>query len=299
MATIDNPYPMVVIVGETAAGKSSLAMHIAQQYNGEIICADSWTVYKEMNIGTAKASPKDREKVSHHLLDIVSPDSDFTAVDFQQRANEAIRDISSRNKLPVMVGGNGLYVDSVLFDYTFLPPGENEERRYLNSLNLEQLHELAREKQIDMTGIDRHNKRRVVRAIEANGQKPGRSPMRKNTLVVGIKRSKQELRDRIEQRVEKMFAQGLPHEVKALINIYGWDVEAMKGIGYREFKGYFNNDISKNEVKRRIVRSTVRLAKKQRSWFKRNRQIEWVTSEAEALKEVHDFLQEHKERLII
>lgn len=295
METVNEP-PMVVVVGETASGKSNISMNIAQQYNGELICADSWTIYDEMNIGTAKPAPEDRKRVRHHLLDVVKPDEDFTAVDFQRLANEAIVDIIERGKLPIMVGGNGLYVDSVLFSYTFLPASSDEEREKLSSMTLEQLRDLAFEKGVDLTGIDRHNKRRVVRAIEAGGERPGHSPMRANTLIIGVKRSKQELRERIEARVEKMFAHGLPHEVKNLVDTYGWETEAMKGIGYREFHGFFEGGVSKNEVKRRIVRSTVRLAKKQRSWFKRNRQIRWVDSEEQALELVHEFLSEHKER---
>lgn len=283
--------PMIVIVGETASGKSSLSLTLAQQYDGEIICADSWTIYKDMNIGTAKPSPDERKEIPHHLLDLVKPNEPFTAVDFQRFAFKAIEDITKRGKLPIMVGGNGLYVDSVLFNYSFLKKGTDKQRQELNALSIEQLIAKAHEKSIDLTGIDTRNKRRIVRAIESNGQKPDRArSMRANTLVIGVSRRKQELRERIEQRVEKMFAQGLPHEVRALAEKYKWGEEAMKGIGYREFEPYFEGSISKNEVKRRIVRSTVHLAKRQRTWFKKNTSINWVSTPEEAQKIVQEFL---------
>jgi tRNA dimethylallyltransferase len=287
--------PMIVVVGETASGKSSLAMNIAQRFNGEIICADSWTIYKKMNIGTAKPSLAEREAVPHHMLNLVNPDEPFTVVDFKELAIKKIQQISLRDVLPVMVGGNGLYVDSVLFDYSFLPKGTTKERNRLNQHSLEELLNIAKEKNIDLAGIDIKNKRRLIRALETKGQKPDRSEsMRDNTLVVGIKRSKQEMRSRIEDRVDGMFAKGLIHEVNDLLDEYDWEDEAMKGIGYREFEPFINKDISKNELKRRIVRSTVNLAKRQRTWFKKNLQIKWSTSEDEAIKFVESFLKSNR-----
>jgi len=279
-----------VIVGQTASGKSSLSLQLAQQFDGEIINADAWNVYKDMNIGTAKPSVEERRRIPHHLLDLVAPDADFTAVDFQRQANRAINEVHSNDKLPFMVGGNGLYVDSVLYDYSFLPTGDKGQRERLVKKPIEELVEIAKDKQIDLRGIDTRNSRRIIRAIETDGQQPTRKPLRENTLILGVHRSRTHLRKRIEQRVETMFAQGLPHEVRDLVDRYGWDTEAMKGIGYREFKDYFDNTISKNELKRRIVRSTLKLAKKQRSWFKRNTKIVWVESTDEAVSVVNKFL---------
>src|ERR1022692_2160288 len=117
--------PLLVIVGETASGKTDLAIRLALEFNGEIICADSWTVRREVNIGTAKPTPKQQAMVAHHLLDVVGPDEDFTAAVFKRLANEAIDDIASRGKLPIMVGGTGLYVDGVIYDFGFLPAAED------------------------------------------------------------------------------------------------------------------------------------------------------------------------------
>ena len=282
---------LVVIVGQTASGKSSIAMQTAQQYDGEIISADSWTVYKGFDIGTAKPSRDDRAKVPHHMIDILEPQQDFTAVDFKQQTMVLIDEIHSRDKLPILVGGNGLYIDSVIYNYSFMPPGEPGQRERLNQKSLQELIELADERGISLQGIDTRNSRRIVRAIEADGQRPSKEPMRGNTLMIGIDRDRQELRQRMEDRIEAMFGMGLQFEVKALSDKYGWGIEAMKAIGYREFKSYFDNEISKNELKRQILRSTLRdLAKRQRAWFKKHPQIEWVQSAGEADQLVSDFL---------
>jgi len=283
--------PLIVIVGQTAAGKSSIAMQIAQQYDGEIISADSWTVYKGFNIGTAKPSPDDRKKVPHHMIDILDPEEDFTAVDFKQRTMQLIDKIHARGNLPILVGGNGLYIDSVIYNYSFMPPGDPGQRELLNKKSLAELLGLADERGISLKGIDKRNSRRVIRAIEAGGKRPTRDPMRENTIMIGIHRDRQKIRQRIEERIEAMFGMGLQFEVKALADKFGWDTEAMKAIGYREFKGYFNNEISKNELKRQILRSTLRdLAKRQRAWFKKHPQIKWVHSVDEAEQKIADFL---------
>lgn len=288
---MSNVGPLVVVVGQTAAGKSSVAMSIAQQYDGEIICADSWTLYRRFNIGTAKPSLADREKAPHHMLDILEPDEDFTAVDFKEQSMQLIDEIIDRGKLPIIVGGNGLYIDSVIYNYSFMPPGDPGQRERLNQKPLPELIALAEEKGVSLKGIDRRNSRRVIRAIEADGQKPTKEPLRDNTLMLGIKRSRQELRTRMEERIEAMFGMGLQFEVEKLAGEYGWDIEAMKAIGYREFKQYFEGEISKNELKKKILRSTLRdLAKRQRSWLKKHSEIEWVPSSDEANKKVGNFL---------
>src|SRR5688572_21256799 len=160
--------PLIVIAGPTASGKSALAMKVAKKYNGEIICADSRTVYKGMDIGTAKPSAVDRKEVPHHLLDIVQPNQPFTAADFKEQALAAIDDISGRGKLPIMVGGTGLYIDSVIFDYRFGDPADPDKRAQLQDMTLEQLQQMC-----VMEGIrlpeNTKNKRHLVRAVELGG----------------------------------------------------------------------------------------------------------------------------------
>jgi tRNA dimethylallyltransferase len=172
----------------------------------------------------------------------------------------------------------------VLYDFGFLP--NSDERKWLNSLELSELLDLAKTREIELAGIDIRNKRRVIRAIEAKGEKPTKRAIKKNTLVVGLRVPKDELRHRVEQRTEKMLQNGLKQEVKELAGHFGWDLEPMKGIGYREWRDYFDGDQTLEQTKLRIVSSTMNLAKRQRTWFKRHQNIRWFSSG----KAAHNFL---------
>ncbi len=283
--------PLVTIVGETASGKSGIAMEIARQFDGEVINADSWQIYTGMDVGTAKPSQKERKEIPHHLIDIVESDEEFTAAVYKRMALEVIDDITSRGKLPVMTGGTGLYIDGVLFDYSFAPQGDEGQREALRQKTIPELLELIDQRGIDRTGIDTRNKRRLMRLLETGGAKPERSELRPGTLVLGVTISRNKLRENIEKRTETMFRAGLKHEVRELADTYGWDVEAMKGIGYREFKPYFEGRQSLAETKRKITKNTLELAKKQRTWFKRNRDIRWVETPEEAVRAAGQFLE--------
>lgn len=291
MATrLDNP-SLVVIVGETASGKSELAVQLAERFNGEIIAADSWTVYKDFTIGTAKPDADTRSRVPHYLLDIADPEVGFNAADYKRLAIAAIAEIAGRHKLPILVGGTGLYVDSVLFDYTFLPPATPEIRSRLNEKSVEELLALVNQAGYGVEGIDVRNKRRLIRLIESKGLRPGRAQsMRLNTLVIGIPVEREELRARISARVDAMLTAGLADEVDALRQIYGWDVEPMKGIGYREFREYFEGSQSAAQTRERIITSSLNLAKRQRTWFKRNKSIHWLSKQDEAVDLITTFL---------
>lgn len=278
----DNP-PLVVIVGETASGKSALAFELAKRFDGEIINADSWAVYRDFNIGTAKPSTEERRAIPHHLLDVADPTVGFSAAVFQRLANEAIEDIVSRGKLPILVGGTGLYVDSVIFDYSFLPPSEPELRRQLNALSVPELLEYAGGLKLDTSSIDIRNKRRIIRLIENNGQLPTKGILRSSTVILGVSVQREVLQERVEARVNAMLAAGLEEEVRSLAQTYGWEVEPMKGIGYREWREYFAGSQTLEETKRRIIKSTMDLAKRQRTWFKRNKSIQWVTEQVNAV----------------
>lgn len=268
--------PLIVIVGETASGKSALALELAEKFGGELICADSWTVYKGFDIGTAKPSSEEQAAVPHHLLDVADPAVGFSAVEFKKLAVNTIRSIIKRGKLPIMVGGTGLYIDSVLFDYQFLPPSDPVLRQELNALSLAEVLARAEVLGLDTTGIDLRNKRRVIRLIENNGARPTKGPLRENTLVLGIKTDREHLRERITARVDAMLAAGLEAEVRALADKYGWEAEPMKGIGYVEWKEYFDGSQTLDETRARIIKATMDLAKRQRTWFKRNVGIQWL-----------------------
>lgn len=280
---------LITVVGETASGKSGIAMELARNFDGEIINADSWQVYKGMDIGTAKPPEEERKEIPHHLIDIVEPDEDFTAAVYKRKAVEVINEIASRGRLPIVVGGTGLYIDGVLFDYSFAAPGESGQREVLQQKTIPELLGMIQQKGLDMTGIDTRNKRRLIRLLETGGVKPEQSGLRPNALVLGISVPRSKLRENIEKRTETMFRAGLKHEARELAEKYGWEVEAMKGIGYREFKPYFEGEQSLAETKRKIIRSTLELAKKQRTWFKRNRHIQWVETAEEAKESAKNF----------
>jgi tRNA dimethylallyltransferase len=270
--------PLLVIVGETGSGKSALAIELAHRLQGEIICADSWTVRREVTIGTAKPSAHEQASITHHLLDIVGPCEDFTAAVFKDLANTTINEIATRGKLPILAGGTGLYVDSILYDYSFLPVGNRIERELLNALSIEQLLTQIDEKGFELGDIDVGNKRRLIRLLETAGATPSRRELRQNTLVVGISIEREMLRERIEARTDAMIAAGLEQETRALVDKYGWGCEALKGIGYSQWQDYFMGSSDLLETRRRIIKATMDLAKRQRTWFKRSNVIHWIST---------------------
>lgn len=275
--------PLIVVVGETASGKSALALDLAKKFGGEIICADSWTVYKGFDIGTAKPSKQERAIVPHHLLDVADPRDGFSAVIFQRLAQEAISAINKRGKVPILVGGTGLYIDSVIYDYGFLSAPPPELRKRLSGMSLEEILKLAKSKGFDTSGIDNRNKRRVIRLIENEGELPTRKPLRSNTLLLGIQTPRDTLTGRITDRVDSMLKAGLEFEVKKLAEEYGWNAEPMKGVGYKEWREYFEGSASLEEARQRIIKNTLDLAKRQRTWFKRNKSIHWIATPVKKL----------------
>jgi tRNA dimethylallyltransferase len=282
MAAAASRPELLVIAGPTASGKSALALKVAKEFNGEIISADSWTVYKGFDIGTSKSTITQQKAVKHYLIDVREAPDGFNAPMFKEMAESAIKNIRQRGKLPILTGGTGLYIDSILYDFGFLPSVSPEERELFNSLSLPELIEAAHLQNIDLTDIDVRNKRRVIRAIEAKGQKPIKKQLRSNALIVGLQPEPEELKRRIEARVDQMLAAGLEQEVKQLADRSGWDVEPMKGIGYQQWQDYFAGGQSIEETRQRIISATNGLAKRQRTWFKRNPDIKWCGSAEQA-----------------
>jgi tRNA dimethylallyltransferase len=286
--------PLLVIVGETASGKTDLAIELAERFDGEIICADSSTVHRHTDIGTAKPTPEQRAAVPHHLVDVVEPDGEFTAAVFKRLASEAIGDIAGRGKLPIMVGGTGLYVDGVIYNFDFLPAGDRKEREELSRLSIAKLLERIEHARLDLTGIDTRNKRRLIRLIETKGRRPNRQPLRPNTYIVGLKTDRAELERRIVARLDHMLDAGLEQEVRDLAERYGWEAEGLKGIGYAQWRGYFEGRQSLPETRAKIIKATFEYAKRQRTWFKRNKSIHWFQTPVntdEVVAAVTTFLQ--------
>lgn len=290
MAPRSNNPPLIVIVGETGSGKSELAMDLAKRFNGEIIAADSWTVYRGFDIGTAKPSRKERDEIPHHLLDVTDASRGYSAAVFKKRAMEIINEVAARGKLPLLVGGSGLYIDSVLYDYEFLPAPSPQLRQELNSFTLVELLKRAEDQGLITDTIDTRNKRRVMRLIENNGVQPQKHNLRPHTLMLGVAVPPEELQARIGARVQTMLRAGLEAEVRQLAGKYSWDMEPMKGIGYREFKPYIEGTQSLDETIDRIIQNTLALAKKQRTWFQRNKSIHWLDEQAKAVAYATTFL---------
>lgn len=268
---------LIAIVGPTASGKTALAIDIARRYNGEIICADSRTVYKEMNIGTAKPSLEEQASVPHWGLDLVSPNETFTAADFKKYADEKIVDIQRRGKLPLLVGGTGLYVDSVLYDFNFGPVADIAERDRLNALSVQELVDYCITNNVSLPK-NQLNNRHLIRAIElkdVSGISKSRLPS--ETYIVGIATKMNTLRTRIEARTEHMFANGVVDEATMLGKKYGWDVASMTGNIYPLIKKHLDIQLSIDDVKSNNVTTDYRLAKRQMTWLRRNPDIMWAT----------------------
>lgn len=281
---------IVVIVGATASGKSALAMRLAQKFNGEIICADSRTVYKGMDIGTAKPSAADRQLVRHHLLDIIEPSQTYSAAQFVRDAKLSIAAINSKGKLPIVVGGSGLYVDALVFDYKFGAPASQSVRQRLDRLSLADLQAEAKQIDISEQDIDFKNRRHLQRAVENGGVVKQARQLRPGTLVIGLQVDKQVLDKRIEERVESMIGSGFTKEAKDLGHKYGWSAPGLLSTSYRAFKDYCQGSLSVENAKSQFIKNDKALAKRQRTWFKRNKSIHWQSEQMQVDDLITTFL---------
>lgn len=267
--------PLVVIAGPTASGKTSLAIELAKQFSGEIICADSRTIYKGMDIGTAKPTKEEQARVPHWGLDLVEPNERFTVADFKQYADIKIEEVRSRGHIPFLVGGTGLYIDAVIFDYQFGPPADPDRRSVYESMSLDELHQYCKENNIMLPENDQ-NKRYVIRAIEQKSiNTKRRSEPIENTIIVGIATNREILRTRISDRAEQIFDDTVVDEATMLGKKYGWDGEAMTGNIYPLIHSYLENELSIEEMKEKFTTLDWRLAKRQLTWLRRNPYIHW------------------------
>ena len=267
--------PLVVVVGPTASGKTALAIKFAKEFAGEIICADSRTIYKGMNIGTAKPTKEEQGGIPHWGLDLVEPGERFTVADFKRYALKKLEEIRGRGHTPFIVGGSGLYVDAVIFDYEFGAPGDEERRTELQNMSLAELHEYCRKNNIPLPENEQ-NKRYVIRAIEQkNISTKRRAEPLVNTVIVGIATNREVLRNRIEKRAEQIFEDGVVEEAITLGKKYGWENEAMTGNIYPLVHSYLEGDMTLAEIEDKFTTLDWRLAKRQLTWLKRNSYIYW------------------------
>lgn len=294
MAAQNLERPLIVIVGPTASGKTSLAIELVEQYDGEIICADSRTIYRGMDIGTAKPTKLEQARIPHWGLDLVEPGERFTAADFKRYAVQKINEIRERGHVPFMVGGTGLYVDGVIFDFQFGTLANEVLRSKLEGLSIEELWQYCEKNNITIPE-NRHNKRYVIRAIERHGsdEKSNTQPIG-NCIIVGIATNRDKLRTRIEKRVEHLFEDGVVEEATKLGKMYGWESEAMTGNIYPLVRSYLESEISLDEVKDKITTLDRRLAKRQLTWFKRNPYIVWLSLEQARIYIAERLANEHK-----
>jgi len=267
--------PLVVIVGPTASGKTGLAIELARLFNGEIICADSRTVYEGMDIGAAKPDETEQAGIPHWGLDVAKPSERFTAGQFQVYAKDKIVEIRKRGKVPFLVGGTGLYVDSVIFDYKFPRPLDSIERARLEILSREDLYKYCIKHNIELPEDDK-NKRRLIRAIaDPNGSYDKIHTPIQDTIIVGIATERSTLEQRIEVRTEHMFKHGVVEEATKLGKKYGWDAEAMTSNVYRSIRPFLEGSSEIDVVKAEFIVRDRQLAKRQMTWFRRNPYIEW------------------------
>jgi len=282
--------PVIVICGPTASGKTALSVELAKAMDGEIISADSMQIYKYMDIGSAKPDEAEREGIPHHLMDIIEPCENFSVAEYQQMAHRAIYDVTSRGKLPIMVGGTGLYINSVINDVDFADDGGDEALRaelldFAKANGALALHEKLRE--LDAAAAEKihmNNVRRVIRAIEfikLNGKsfsehndKGKKKDSRYRPLMFDIGWDRDVLYERINKRVDIMFDAGLEAEVKRLLEMgVPENSTAMQGIGYKETAEYLNGLITLDEAKDKIKQASRRYAKRQLTWFRRDNRI--------------------------
>ena len=263
---------LIVVAGPTAVGKTALGIELAQRFNGEIISGDSQQVYRQLNIGTAKATPQEQAVAVHHLIDVRNVDESYSAYDFVTEAQVAITDIVNRGKLPIIVGGTGLYLQSILEGY-HLGGQVDQEQVLAYRSELEQLSDLELFEQIDSLGIEikEINRRRSIRALELHrfSDNPENTETTFDPFIIGLDDERSLIYDRINTRVDKMVELGLLEEAKWLYDNYP-EVQSARGIGYKELFPYFSGEQTLDEALEKLKQNTRRFAKRQLTWF-RNR----------------------------
>ena len=288
---MDKP-KVIVICGPTASGKTSLSIELAKKINGEIVSSDSMQIYKYMDIGTAKPTKEEMQGIKHYLVDFVEPDQRYSVAEFKKDAETAIEEILKKGKTPIIVGGTGLYVDSLIYgieyqEIKFDAQYRQELEERAEKEGLEKLYEEAT--QIDpqaMEKISKNDKKRILRVLEiykATGKNKTQQEIesRKNEVkydykVFAINLERALLYDRINKRVDIMMENGLVEEVEQLLKKYKEFPTAMQGLGYKEVVEYLQGELTKEEMCEKIKMETRRYAKRQITWFKKNKQTIWI-----------------------
>ncbi|MFV0516788.1 MAG: tRNA (adenosine(37)-N6)-dimethylallyltransferase MiaA [Aminipila sp.] len=306
---------IIIVAGPTAVGKTKFAIDIAKQFNGEIISSDSMQLYKFMDIGSAKPTKEEQLQVKHYLVDEIHPEEPFSVAEYQKRAKKAIETVFSKGKTPIISGGTGLYVNSIIYEMDFsAPPVGHEYRKKLEDLaekhGNEYVYDLLKQK--DSAAAERihpNNLKKVIRALEvAENSNEGIKSFEESFVpskdysykLVGLCRDREELYSRINMRVDMLLDMGLVDEIKNLMDKgLTADNISMKGIGYKEVIGYLNGEYDLEHAIYLVKRNTRHYAKRQMTWFKRYEDIKWFNiseykNDDDALKEIVIWLKENK-----
>lgn len=265
---------VIVITGPTAVGKTKLSIEIAKRLQTDIINGDAYQIYQKMNIGTAKPTDDEKQGVLHHYMDFLDSSKTYSIAEFQKGVRECIDDLTSKNKVPLIVGGSGLYIDSVIKNYQFLEEKRSNEQSKYDSLTNEELHQVLANLDHDKASeIHPNNRKRVLRAIELissnvdNTSRSKKNELVYDALIIFLNDNRESLYDRINKRVDKMLADGLIEEVKN-IGINNYSMTSKVAIGYKEVIQYLNNEIDYNEMVELIKKNSRHYAKRQFTWFK-------------------------------
>lgn len=299
---------IIILIGPTAVGKTKTSIELAKKYNGEIISGDSMQIYKGMDIGTAKITKEETEGISHHLIDIKEPDESFSTAEFQTIVREKITEISSKGKLPIIVGGTGLYIQSVLFDYQFSNAPSDDDFRYRLEERAKVEGNVCIHKELQVVDpvsagkIHPNNIRRVIRALEVyhctgktmtEWQSKQELESVYNAAVIGLTMDRDLLYKRINQRIDMMMDNGLLEEVKGFSDKGLQNCQSMQAIGYKEFYPYFDGLITLDEVVDQLKQNSRRYAKRQLTWFRNKLDVSWIDmSEALDSKGFHKKINE-------
>lgn len=290
---------LIIILGPTASGKSKLAIELAKKFEGEVVSADSRQIYREMDIGTGKVTKKEKKGIPHYLLDVASPKRRFTVVQYRKKAREAIDKIFRKNKIPILCGGTGFYIQAVI-DGIFIPevkPDWRLRKKLVKRSSKELYKKLKKLDPQRAKTIDDKNKRRLVRALEIiiKTKKPipslKKEPLPYPVLIIGIKRKEEELKKLIEKRFFQWLDQGLIKEIKHLRQLgLSWKKIEEFGIHYRVLAQYIQKKIDHQEMIESSLKELWNYAKRQKTWFKKDKRIHWIKNQKEAKKLVKGFL---------